>query len=149
MVNISKFKLQLVKEDSSRYNINKVVMCPSDLYTSFNIIFNMDEQAEEVMVMLCFDTKLKIIGAFEVSRGSLSASIVHPREVLKRALLCNAHSFALCHNHPSGDATPSKEDKDITKRIKEAGDIMGIKLIDHVIIGDIKYVSLKEDYNII
>lgn len=148
MVNISKFKLQLVKESGTRYDINKIVTCPNDLYNNFNKIFDMDCQAEEVMVMLCFDVKMKITGAFEVSRGSLTASVVHPREVIKRALLCNAYGFALCHNHPSGNSTPSKEDIQVTKRIKEAGEIMGIKLIDHIIIGD-KYISLKEDYDCI
>lgn len=69
---------------------------------------------------------------------------MHPREVFKEALKNSAASIIVCHNHPSGDPTPSKEDINVTKRIKECGNIMGIELLDHIIIGDNKYISLKE-----
>lgn len=75
----------------------------------------------------------------------MNSSIVHPREVFKLAILGNSASIILFHNHPSGDTTPSKEDINITERIKEAGKIIGIELIDHIILGDEnKYTSLKE-----
>ena len=79
-----------------------------------------------------------------MSTGSLNSSIVHPREIFKRAVLQNAASIIICHNHPSGDPTPSQEDINTTKRIYDAGKILGIELLDHVIIGDNKYTSLKE-----
>lgn len=79
-----------------------------------------------------------------VSKGNLNSSIVHPREIFKRAVLNNAASIICMHNHPSGDPTPSQNDIDITKRIDEAGELMGIPLLDHVIIGDGTYISLKE-----
>lgn len=76
--------------------------------------------------------------------GSLNASIVHPREVFKEAFRRSAASLICLHNHPSGDPSPSREDIEVTKRLCEAGKIIGIELLDHVIIGDRKYISLKE-----
>ena len=85
-----------------------------------------------------------ILSKKEIFKGSLNSSLVHPREVFKEALKNSAASIIVCHNHPSGDPTPSKEDINVTKRIKECGNIMGIELLDHIIIGDNKYISLKE-----
>ena len=96
------------------------------------------------MVMLVLDIKNNVRGAFEVSRGGLNASIVHPREIFKRALLLNAASIILAHNHPSGDTTPSREDINITKRLVEGGKILGIEVLDHIIVGD-NYMSFKGD----
>ena len=96
------------------------------------------------MWLITLDTKNNITGIFTVSTGSLNASIVHPREVFKRAVLQNAASIIICHNHPSGDPTPSQEDINTTKRIYDAGKILGIELLDHIIIGDNDYISLKE-----
>lgn len=79
----------------------------------------------------------------DVSVGGLHSSLVHPREVFKTAIKKSAASLILVHNHPSGDPSPSKEDIDITKRLIEAGNIIGIEVIDHIIIGEKKYVSLK------
>lgn len=78
-----------------------------------------------------------------LSRGTVNASLVSPREIFVEALKYGAVSIALVHNHPSGDPTPSKEDILITKRIKEVADLVGIPLIDHIIIGDNKYISMK------
>ena len=95
---------------------------------------------------MCLDTKNKVTGLFKVSQGSLNSSIVHPREVFKRALMQNSNSIILAHNHPSGDVTPSGEDISITRRLQEAGDILGIKVLDHLIIGaGGRYKSFKED----
>ena len=76
--------------------------------------------------------------------GSLNASIVHPREVFKEALRRSAASIICIHNHPSGDPSPSREDIEVTKRLNECGKILGIELLDHLIIGENKFVSLKE-----
>ena len=84
------------------------------------------------------------VGIQEITRGSLSASIVHPREVYKAAILHNAASIILAHNHPSGSPSPSREDIAVTERILKAGKILDIPLLDHVIIGDPRFVSLKE-----
>jgi DNA repair protein RadC len=93
---------------------------------------------------LCLNTKNKVAGAHIISQGSLSASIVHPREVFKAALLNNSASIILAHNHPSGDPEPSREDVETTKRLVEAGEILGIRVLDHVIIGE-QYLSMKEE----
>jgi DNA repair protein RadC len=77
--------------------------------------------------------------------GTLHSSLVHPREVFKAAILSNAAGFILAHNHPSGELTPSKDDIAVTERIKEAGDLLGIDLLDHIIVGDGKrYTSFRE-----
>ena len=80
-----------------------------------------------------------------VSIGNLNSSIVHPREVFAEAIKKSSASMILVHNHPSGDTKPSREDINITERLVEAGDIMGIKVLDHIIIGDGSYLSFKEE----
>lgn len=99
---------------------------------------------KEYFKVVLLDTKNQIISIEEISVGSLNASIVHPREVFNVAIRKSANSIILVHNHPSGDPTPSKEDIDITHRLVEAGYIIGIRVLDHIIIGDNKYVSLNE-----
>ena len=79
-----------------------------------------------------------------VSVGILDSSLVHPREVFKDAILASAASMIVAHNHPSGDPTPSNEDKRVTLRLAEAGQLLGIELLDHIILGDNRWVSLKE-----
>lgn len=99
---------------------------------------------QEVLLVITLDTKNKVLTKKEVFKGSLNSSLVHPREVFKEALMNSAASVVICHNHPSGDPTPSKEDVNITLRLKECGILMGIELLDHIIIGNNKFVSLKE-----
>lgn len=89
------------------------------------------------------NTKNNVIGIETISVGSLSASIVHPRELFKQAIIKSAAALILAHNHPSGDPTPSREDLEVTKRLVEAGDLLGIQVLDHLIIGNGRYVSLK------
>ncbi|NMB26871.1 MAG: DNA repair protein RadC [Tissierellia bacterium] len=90
------------------------------------------------------DTKNQIISIENISIGNLNASIVHPREVFNIAIKRSANSIILIHNHPSGDPTPSTEDINITHRLIEAGNIIGIKVLDHIIIGDNKHISFKQ-----
>lgn len=104
----------------------------------------MEESDREQLLVCCLDAKNQPTAINVVSIGNLNSSIVHPREAFKPAILSNSASIILFHNHPSGDPTPSKEDTNITDRLKECGDILGIKLIDHIIIGDNSYCSLKE-----
>ena len=85
-----------------------------------------------------------VISLENITTGIVNASLVHPREVFKKAISKNATSLILAHNHPSGDPMPSNEDKLITKRLVEAGEIIGIGIIDHIIIGDGSYLSFKE-----
>lgn len=99
---------------------------------------------QEVLKVITLSTKNTIIDAKDVFMGSLNNSIVHPREIFKLAISNHSASVIICHNHPSGDPTPSREDINITLRIKECGKIIGIPLIDHIIIGNNIFVSLKE-----
>ena len=140
---VQKYRLELVKESKGTYDTK--ISVPSDVVGVLNNVFKLNMQCEEVFVILCMDTKNKIVGAFEVSRGTINSSIVHPREVFKRAMMCNAASIIAGHNHPSGIVTPSEEDKNITKRLVEAGVMLGMPVIDHLIVGEDSYYSFKED----
>lgn len=134
--------IKMVRESSILYdvrNINSPTEA-AELGRRF-----LDEADREELIVCCLDTKNQPISMSVVSIGSLNTSIVHPREVFKVAILSNAASIILYHNHPSGIADPSKEDISITHRLKEAGKIIGIELIDHIIIGsEGKYCSLKQ-----
>jgi DNA repair protein RadC len=99
---------------------------------------------EEHLRVIMLNTKNVVISMKDVSIGSLNSSIVHPREVFSEAIRKNSASIIVCHNHPSGDPTPSKEDINVTERLKECGKLLGIELLDHLIIGNGSYISLKE-----
>jgi DNA repair protein RadC len=102
-----------------------------------------DEPAE-VFAMLCLSTKHRVIAFHEVSRGTLDSTLVHPREVFKAALLANAAAIVVSHNHPSGDPSPTIDDLDVTTRLVAAGEILGIPVLDHIVVGDGRYFSFKE-----
>lgn len=105
----------------------------------------LQDKDREYFVMLMLDTKNRVIGMNVVSIGILDSALVSPREVFKAALLANAASVIVSHNHPSGDPTPSAEDKRLTQRLAEAGKIIHIEVLDHIIIGERgQFVSLKE-----
>lgn len=99
---------------------------------------------QEHFVSLFLNTKNQIIGQETIFVGTLNSSLVHPREVFREAIRRSSASILLLHNHPSGDPTPSKEDLDITQRMVESGNLLGIEVLDHLIIGDGSYISLKE-----
>lgn len=147
MVNLSIMNLKVVKEREIEYEgLREEVTQPEVIFKIAINGLELHEQAEESFYIFTLDTKNQINGIFEVSRGTLNTSIVHPREVFKRALLQNANSIILIHNHPSGDPTPSQEDLKMTKKLIEAGNILGIKILDHVIIGDEENcISLKRE----
>ena len=101
-------------------------------------------QQSEHFVCLFLNTKNQVIAQETLSIGSLNASIVHPREVFRAAIKRSSASIICAHNHPSGDPSPSPEDMQVTERLVKAGELIGIEVLDHVIIGDKRYVSLKE-----
>ncbi|HBG22290.1 MAG: DNA repair protein RadC [Syntrophaceticus sp.] len=118
-------------------------------------IHNPDEAGSLVMEEMCYldrehfrvmllNTKNRVLGLETVSIGSLNASLVHPREVFKNAIQRSAAAIILIHNHPSGDPSPSPEDLEITVRLCEAGRLLGIEILDHIIIGDHVYASFRE-----
>lgn len=105
----------------------------------------LSHETVEVFIILCLTTKHGLIGYHEVSRGTLDQTLVHPRDIFKAAILSNAASIILAHNHPSGDPTPSAEDRALTSRLSEAGQLMGIEVLDHIVVGvDTRYCSFKE-----
>ena len=152
MVRMIKYKTRLTadkrvtleKEISiNRPDVEGVIRSPENVAEIAKGYLRMHEEPEEYMYMICMNTKNKIIGVFEISHGNVNSSIVGTREVFQKALLANAVSIILMHNHPSGDVTPSREDVEVTKRLVEAGKILGVQVLDHIIVGD-TYTSLKE-----
>lgn len=138
-------KVTLEKEFSvNRPDVNKQIRSPEDVDRFARRCLNLDMQSEEYLYMLCLNTKNVITSVFELSHGNVNSSIFSVREIFQKALLANAVNIILIHNHPSGDCTPSREDIEVTKRADEAGKIIGVKVLDHIIIGDILYTSLKE-----
>jgi len=119
----------------------KFINSPDDVNKIIQSYLNGVDREHFVVIML--NRKNGIIGINTVSVGDLSSSIVHPREVFKPAIVAGASSIIVAHNHPSGDPAPSRDDINVTTRLKEAGDILGIGVLDHIIIGDGCYVSLK------
>ena len=103
---------------------------------------DMRHRRQEHMKLLMLNTRSKLIGESEISKGTINMSLVSPRELFVEALMKNAVYIILMHNHPSGDPSPSRADILVTRRVKEAGEILGIELLDHIIIGDNCYVSL-------
>ena len=145
MSNIAKriniVSIKMVKESSFLYQTRQI-LSPNDAYEMIK------EQLEgldrEQFIIACLNTKNEPTNISVVSVGSLNKAIVHPREVFKTAILSNAASIMAFHNHPSGETTPSQQDIQLTHRLYEAGELLGIKLLDHLIIGDGTFTSLKE-----
>ena len=134
--------LELVREGSIDY-LPRRLSSPNDAVDLCKHF--LDDLPEERMIVISLDTKNQFNNVSIVSIGTLNSSLAHPREIFKVAVKSNAANLIVAHNHPSGNPEPSKEDIDITKRLREAGDILGIRLLDHIIIGDEgRYVSLKE-----
>ncbi|WP_195932518.1 JAB domain-containing protein [Turicibacter sanguinis] len=133
--------IKMVKESSFLYRTRQI-LSPNDAYEMIK------EQLEgldrEQFIIACLNTKNEPTNISVVSVGSLNKAIVHPREVFKTAILSNAASIMAFHNHPSGDTTPSDQDIQLTHRLVEVGELLGIKLLDHLIIGDSSFTSLKE-----
>ena len=122
--------------------VNRLIASASDCATILSTL--LCDEAAEVFAILCLSTKHRLIAYHEVSRGALDATLVHPREVFKAALLANAAAIILAHNHPSGDPTPSLDDLALTQRLVHVGQIIGIDVLDHVIVGDGRWASLLE-----
>ncbi len=118
-----------------------IIRQPCDVFDAFQWL---SLESQEQFVVVCMNTKNKIIAWRVISEGTLNAAIVHPRDVFHVAIEQNSASVIVMHNHPSGDPTPSPEDIDITKKLCEVGKVMGIVVFDHIIIGGGRFCSLKE-----
>jgi DNA repair protein RadC len=115
--------------------------CANDVFQMFRSLV---DTPRESFICLHLDNKNKILCIDNVSTGSLTASIVHPREVFTSAILSAAAGLIFVHAHPSGDPEPSREDLDITTRLKQCSELLGIRVLDHIIIGENRYVSLAD-----
>ncbi|MDQ0902773.1 JAB domain-containing protein [Paenibacillus sp. V4I7] len=134
--------LRMVRERTSIFYPNRVIRSPKDAADLFKqFIGDFDRES---FCILCLNTKNEPTAIHQVSSGSLNASIVHPRETFKLAILANSASIIACHNHPSGQPDPSPEDVELTERLRDSGTLLGIELLDHIILGDGNFVSLKE-----
>ena len=140
-------KLEALWELYNRFSINKkleknyIISKPEDIYDLVKDDMKYFEQEHFRILML--NTKNILINIKDIFIGASDSSVIETRKVFKEALKYNAKNITICHNHPSGDPNPSKEDVNISLRIKEAGKIIGIDLLDHIIIGDNRFISLK------
>lgn len=110
-----------------------------------NTCFFLNRKAEEHLVMLALSSSLQVLGTFEISHGTVNASLASPREIFIRALLCGATSIVVAHNHPSGSLEPSREDKQTYYRLCRAGDLLGIQLLDFLVIAGEGFFSFSMD----
>lgn len=143
MILNSDFAPQLVAERELKYS--SPLNNSDRLYDFVCAELNMDILAEEYMYMIALNSKLLPIGVFEISHGNVHMSCAGPREVFTRALLAGATAIELVHNHPSGDCHPSKEDIQITEKLKAAGELLGIAVVEHLVVGRDKYFSFAEE----
>lgn len=135
-------RLRLVREGSFLY-ANRRISKPAD---AAEIMRDwLEDAASEEFWAICLDCKNAVLAIAQISIGDLSSAIVHPRSVFQVGLMTNAASIILCHNHPSGDPAPSREDSNVTNRLREAGKLLGIEILDHLVIGsEGRFVSLRE-----
>ena len=139
------YKNILVKDFAKNYTGVNNLYSPANVVKVMNDVFNMSNQAEEYLYLVCMTCRCKPISFFEVSHGIYNTSIVNCREIFIRALLCGATNIIVIHNHPSGNPEPSLEDIKITKKLKEASELIGIQFSDHIIIGRDGYYSFNEE----
>ena len=141
---VRKYSVALVKESAHKYDdIPTSLNNPEKVVKYADSILNFNTLTKENFVLVPVDNKLKPLGVFVLTIGTVDASIVSSRDVFQAALLCNASSIFVLHNHPSGDPTPSAEDKRVTERLRKAGELMNIPLLAHLIVGENgKYYSI-------
>jgi len=134
---------ELGKRYSQAKNPIKKITSAKDVFDLFHE--RLKDEKQEKFIILMLNSKNHLIGEKEISKGTLDSTITHPREIFRYAIKNSAAKIILIHNHPSGDPEPSGEDLSITKTLFESGNLLGIKLIDHVIIGNKEYYSFKEE----
>lgn len=141
-------QIKAVFEIAKRYSAEKIEV--GEEFHNSRQVFNhfhesMRAKKKEVFIAVLLDGKNRMLRDVQVSEGCLTSSIVHPREVFNHVIRDSAASVILVHNHPSGDPAPSKEDTDITKRLREVGELVGVKVLDHIIIGNGRYMSFADE----
>lgn len=129
------YTLQLVRSATASYKATKIDSTTKSRQFAMDALAFLANRPQEEFWVVTLDTKLKPIGLHHVTTGTLDATLVHPREVFRNAFLVNAAAILLVHNHPSGDPTPSRQDFEVTDKMRKCGDMLGIQSIDHLIIG--------------
>jgi DNA repair protein RadC len=137
------FELANRRRIKSEDNPKAAISSPEDVYNELQT--KARGKKKEYFWAVLLDTRNKIIKSVEISVGSLDSSIVHPRELFKEAIAASASSIIVAHNHPSGNPQASQEDIKLTKRLKESGELIGIEIVDHIILGDEQFLSLKRE----
>jgi len=135
----TRYRMEVVRENAPQWVTTRFTS-PRQI---FEIFKDLQLETKEHFITLHLDGKNRVVCLDRVSVGSLNQSIVHPREVFKSACMSGAAGIVMLHNHPTGDPTPSREDLDITRRLKECGELLGIRILDHIIIGE-TYLSMVE-----
>lgn len=145
-VRINICHINLVRESAKVYDLDhRSIRSPEDAFDIIESVLHLSEKPQEHLVMAALDTKNQVLGLHTIHIGTLNTSLVSPRNVFQAALLNNAACIMVFHNHPSGDPTPSKEDLDVTHRLRAAGKLLGIELLDHIVIGsNRRFVSIKQ-----
>ena len=139
---IPRFDIRLVRDGRVATLEPTIIRTPADALPV--LAAELSELAYESFIALALNTKNHVIAVLPVSNGSLNASIVHPRELFQRAILANCASLIIAHNHPSGISDPSTEDITLTRKLVEAGQLLDIPILDHIILGYGQYCSFKE-----
>lgn len=132
--------VRLVREGAAIYR-PKRISSSKDIY---DFLRSLEDFDREVLYAVHLDVRCQVVGCEQVSKGTVCSSQIHPREAFKSAILANASSLVVCHNHPSGDPTPSREDEAATERLRFAGEVLGITVADHVIVGRSCHYSMAE-----
>ena len=125
-------------------DVERKMSSPENVVRLAKYHLRLHERTEEYLYLVCVNNKLILTGIFELAHGNVNSCIMSVREILQKALLANAVSIFIMHNHPSGDPTPSHEDIKVTERLVKAGEIVGVQVLDHLIIGRPGYISLKD-----
>jgi DNA repair protein RadC len=139
---IPRYTVSLVRESGIKIEDYPRFANSRDIWERFRALFLQFDREHFCVVTL--DSKNRLIGLHDISSGSLSSSVVHPREVLKSAILNNSAAIIAMHGHPSGDPTPSREDRECTARLFKACEIMGIRLLDHIVFGESEFFSFAD-----
>lgn len=145
---VKRVSVQLVKESAHKYDVPRQLLSPYDARDYIKSIIDFDAAPSEMFIVVPVDVKNRPLSVTIVTKGLLDVSLVHAREVFQTCILSNAYGCFIFHNHPSGDPSPSREDASVTKKLVDAGHILDIPVIDHIIIGDgNKMYSFRNDYD--
>ena len=140
-----KYDVRLVQEHSGLYNLDKKINSSNQAADICRELYDMHNLSYEKMVVITLNTRLEVVGCFEVARGTVDEAPIYMREIATRALLTNAKSVIIAHNHPSGTANPSTADIDVTKKVKDVLAMLDINLLDHIIITHDQSYSMAEN----